>query len=60
MLVLIFLHSNKSDPFSIFRSICLFILDKIVSLLFSQNFEWERANKDVAKLDDYVLKLKKK
>ena len=25
-----------------------------------QNFEWERANKAVAKLDDYVLKLKKK
>ena len=24
-----------------------------------QNFEWERANKAVAKLDDYVLKLKK-
>ena len=25
-----------------------------------QNFEWRRANKNVAKLDDYVLKLKKK
>ena len=25
-----------------------------------QNFEWKRTNKDVAKLDDYVLKLKKK